>query len=379
MSAGLTLFDERLARLNKAIRLEPVDRVPVVYMGLAFSPRYMGMPMSKYVVDGDAALEAGLATADRLGDVDGFNTFPGWIVRYDLTGLWLSRIALPGQELPEDSLWQVREAEVMTEDDYDAILDQGWPAFLEGYLPRVIDMDEFLAYDAWYNNALPAAMDRARERGYPSVAVGGTTIPFEPLCGGRSMPTFFADLYRRPEKVKAVMDVMLPHMIELGISSAAPDYAPGLWVGGWRAASAMLAPRIWDKLVFPYYVQIVEAMHAQGLVSVLHLDQDWTRDLARLRELPAGSCILNPDGMTDVRKAKEILGDRMAIMGDVPATLFAAGTPDDIFAYVRDLVRDVGPTGLILCPGCDAPINTKPENMEAFVAAAHEFGVTASA
>jgi uroporphyrinogen-III decarboxylase len=117
-------------------------------------------------------------------------------------------------------------------------------------------------------------------------------------------------------------------------------------------------------------------MAAQGLISVLHLDHDWNRDLARLLELPARSCVLNPDGMIDVRKAREILGDHMAIMGDVPATLFAAGTPDDIHAYVRDLVRDVGPTGLILCPGCDAPINTKPENMEAFVAAAHEFGVT---
>lgn len=40
----------------------------------------------------------------------------------------------------------------------------------------------------------------------------------------------------------------------------------------------------------------------------------------------------------------------------------------------RDLIRDVGPEGLLLCPGCDAPINTKPENMEAFVAAGREFG-----
>ena len=26
-------------------------------------------------------------------------------------------------------------------------------------------------------------------------------------------------------------------------------------------------------------------------------------------------------------------------------------------------------------PGCDAPVNTKPENMKAFSEAAHEFGV----
>ena len=67
----------------------------------------------------------------------------------------------------------------------------------------------------------------------------------------------------------------------------------------------------------------------------------------------------------------------MAIMGDVPAALFAAGTPDDVYEYVRDLVRDVGPTGLLLCPGCDAPFNTRPENMEAFVAASREYGAVA--
>jgi len=126
--------------------------------------------------------------------------------------------------------------------------------------------------------------------------------------------------------------------------------------------------------VWPYFVKAVEALVAAGLTPILHLDQDWNRDLARLRELPAKACILNPDGMTDVRRFKELAGDRMALMGDVPASLFAAGTPEEIRNYVRDLVRDIGPTGLILCPGCDAPINAKPENVEAFVAAGEEFG-----
>jgi len=43
-----------------------------------------------------------------------------------------------------------------------------------------------------------------------------------------------------------------------------------------------------------------------------------------------------------------------------------------LFHYLRDLVRLFEARGLLLCPGCDAPINTKVENMEAFIAAAHE-------
>jgi uroporphyrinogen-III decarboxylase len=64
----------------------------------------------------------------------------------------------------------------------------------------------------------------------------------------------------------------------------------------------------------------------------------------------------------------------MSILGDIPAPLLSLGTPDDVYNYIRNLVRDIGSTGLLLCPGCDAPFNAKPENMEAFVAASKEFG-----
>jgi uroporphyrinogen-III decarboxylase len=96
--------------------------------------------------------------------------------------------------------------------------------------------------------------------------------------------------------------------------------------------------------------------------------------LVRLQELPAKKCLMNPDGMTDMRQFKNLVGDRMAMMGDVPSSMFAIGTPDDIYNYVRDLVSLFDSTGLILCPGCDAPINTRPENMEAFVAAGQKYG-----
>ena len=42
-------------------------------------------------------------------------------------------------------------------------------------------------------------------------------------------------------------------------------------------------------------------------------DQDWTRDLARLLRLPAKTCIMSPDGMTDMRRFKEVAGDRTSI------------------------------------------------------------------
>ena len=370
-----TRYPERLARIQRTIDLEPTDRIPFVFMGTAFAPRYMGVSMAEFCADPDVRVDVTLAAMDRLGgDFDGINALPAGRITPALSGAWLSRVAVPGRDLPDDSLWQVVETEVMTVDDYDTIIEQGWSAFMGGYMPRVIDMAEFGANLAWLGANLPAVAQRFRESGYVPVSGGATTIPFECLCGGRSMEEFYLDLHRIPSKVKAALDAMQPDLIRIGVDGARNSGVPAVWVGGWRSASSMLSPKMWNEFVFPYYLEMITRLAENDIVSVLHFDHDWTRDLPRLRELPARKCILNLDGWTDIRKAKEILGDRMAIMGDVPAPLLSTGTPDEVYAYVRALARDVGPTGLILCPGCDAPIDAKPENMQAFVAASLESG-----
>jgi uroporphyrinogen-III decarboxylase len=375
MSDAHPLYPERLERIRRTVALEPVDRLPVVFMGTAFAPRHMGISMAKFCADPDARVEVTLDSMDRLGGgFDGINTLPSGYMTVALTLAWLSRVAVPGRDLPDDSLWQVVETEVMTPSDYDTIIERGWWAFLQEYLPRVIDVHEVEAHFTWLDASLPGVAQRFRERGYVPVSSGGTTIPFECLCGGRSMEEFFVDLHRRPDKVKAALDVMQPELIQLGLEAARLSGVQATWVGGWRSASSMLSAKMWEEFVFPYYVETVTRLAENDIVSVLHFDHDWTRDLARLRDLPARRCILNLDGFTDIRRAKEILGDHMAIMGDVPSSLLATGTPDEVHSYVRELVRDVGPTGLILCPGCDAPLNSKPENLQAFADAGSVLG-----
>jgi uroporphyrinogen-III decarboxylase len=368
------LYQERFKRIKGALNVEPVDRIPSLFMGTAFSPRFMGMTQAEFCTNPDGAVDVTIAAMERLGDVDGINLMPSGCHPINLSNLWLSKVLIPGKDLPENDLWQVHEKEIMTIEDYDFIVQKGWAAFKEKIIAQVVDMEMNKAHWDWVVSSFSGVAPKFRKAGYVVTVCAITTVPFELLCGARSMPKFFLDLYRMPDKIKAAMDVILPSMVEQGIMASKLGGVPAVWVGGWRTASALLAPHIWDKLVFPYYYDIVNKLAENGITSVLHWDQDWTRDLARLKELPPKKFALNPDGMTDIRKAKEILGDRAAIIGDVPSSLFAAGTPEDIRNYVRDLVRDIGSTGLILCPGCDAPINTRPENMEAFVSASREFG-----
>jgi hypothetical protein len=55
--------------------------------------------------------------------------------------------------------------------------------------------------------------------------------------------------------------------------------------------------------------------------------------------------------------------DRSAV--DVPPTPPSSGTPREVRAYVRDFIREVGRDRFLLAPGCDAPVEAKPENMQA--------------
>ncbi|GAB4257771.1 MAG: uroporphyrinogen decarboxylase family protein [Thermoleophilia bacterium] len=357
--------------LRDTVELKETDRVPVVPLANAFTTKLSGMTVGEFCSDPRKAYQSMVEGSVALGDIDATQQ-PGYSP-YLLQLLWNSRVKVPGVDLPDDSLWQVEERELMTPEDYDRIIEDGYGAFLEQYYSE--KLDDPLVKVAPYMESAPEAMQAWEERGLPVLASGVITVPYEALCGGRSMRAFILDLLRIPDKVEAAMQAMMPVMIAQAqeMLRAFPS-AMGVWVGGWRTASEFLSPNLWERFVLPYYRQMVDVVIEEGGIPVLHFDADWTRDLARLKEFPAKKCILSTDGATDIRKAKEILGDHMALMGDTPAQLLTLGTPEQVADYVKALIRDVGPTGFILSSGCDIPYSAKVENVKAMVAAGNEAG-----
>lgn len=367
------LWKERNARLRNAINYEPVDRIPLLFQGTAWLPVFQGIPLSRYCTEPDVALSSTLDALDALGDIDGVNMQVSGILPVRLASIWLSRVEIPGRELPPDTLWQVHEAEVMKVEDYDIILNKGWEAFLSIISSKVQKPDLVEREAEWMRANGSTIAQRYHHRGYAVLSCMNSTIPFETLCGARSMQQFFLDCYRIPDKVTAALDIGQQFGIDQVIKITNMAGVKGAWVGGWRAASALVAPRIWDKMVLPYYVDMLNQLQRHGITCVLHFDQNWDRDIKRFLEFPKG-CVLAFDGTTNIRRAKEILGDHMVFLGDVPSSLFATGTPEQVRVYVRDLIRDLGPRGFIMNPGCDIPFNSPTQNVQAFVAATHEFG-----
>jgi hypothetical protein len=362
-----SLFRERLKRVLKAISLERADRTAVVLEYAGFAAKVTNTPLTDFLSSIGKSIETMIRAFHLVGGADAINY--GAYSPYSLCYLWMSKVKVPGVDLPDDAMWQVVERELMTADDYDQIVSQGWPKFYDDFMKERVFNDVS-------RERLPSAQPPIDLRtkwaahDIPVLTGGDVSLPFELLCGARSLTGFFSDLLTIPDKVQEVMDIIMPHLVSPVCNKAKASGFPAIWVGGWRSASNMISPRMWERFVWPYFERGVHEVTDSGLIAILHLDSNWTRDLTYFKSLPRSKCILATDGETDLFRAKEILGDRMCLMGDVPAAMLAFGTPDEVFEYSTKLIRELGPTGFILHSGCDIPTNAKLENVQAMLAAA---------
>ena len=363
------LFQERMARIRKAVALERPDRVPVVLEYAGFAARVTGTPMPEFLLDLGRSVEVMIQAYRKVTEgleADGVNY--GRFSPFALSYLWLSKVKVPGLHLPQTASYQVVEQELMSREDYDRILQEGWPRFLEAFMrERVLeDVDpRFLP-----GNQRPVdVVGKWAALGVPVLRSYTVAPPFEFLSGARSLECFFMDLLEIPQKVEQVMEAMMGHMAERPCRQSLKEGYPAIWVGGWRGAPSLLSPQMWERFVWRYFRKLVQHVIEAGLIPLLHLDGCWDRELARFRELPKAKLIMALDGHTDIFRAKELLGDHLCLMGDVPASMLAFDSPETVYSYCSRLVREVGPEGFILHSGCDIPENAKPENVRAMLAA----------
>ncbi len=361
-------------RIDAAIALQPVDRVPVIPMMDFFCARYKGVPLATFIQDGDLG-------RDLLEQV--FEEFGGWdatmmgttLNEFAWTLTLLAPLKVPGRELAPDEQWQFDEREVMTPEDYDFILENGWMPFWGQMFPRIrphIPPHEIPArFQAWDEQAVRDTL-KWESKGILTFTGVAISPPLEIFSLARSIKEFSLDLYRRPEKVQAAMDRIMDDLIGAGIGGLTgikQRTKRGYRTGFFAATRAtFLSPRQFERFAWPYIKKGVLAYIDAGITPLLHFDSNWTPYLHYFRELPRGKVILEIDGQTDIFKAKEVLGDHLCIMGDVPATLLKLGTPDDVRAYVQKLIDIVGKgSGFILSTGCDTPVDAKPENVRAMI------------
>jgi hypothetical protein len=361
------LYHQRLTRILKAVALGEPDRVPVILEYSGFAAYVTRTSMAAFLRSPQTNLDTMIRAFHLVGNGDAVNYGSFW--PYGLCYDFMSKVRVPGVDLPENEMWQVVETDLFDRDDYDTILDLGWPDFFKKAMREQILNDVPAEYLPPKRKSLDVRKEW-RIIGVPVLSGGDITTPIELLCGARSLIKFAIDLVEIPDKVEAVMQTILPHLASKAVRRAKTGGYPLVWIGGWRSAPSWLSPVMWNRFVWPYLRKLVYAVTEAGLIALLHLDSDWTRELERFKELPQGKCVMALDGETDIFKAKEILGNHMCIMGDVPASMLFLKNPEDIYRYCSRLIRQLGPRGFILQSGCDIPANAPLENVRAMVAAA---------
>jgi len=288
---------------------------------------------------------------------------------YNLAPLWLSRVRVPGVDLNPQGTYQVDEIELLSREDYPRILEMGWPDFLDEYLRLRVFTGVPPEVLPW-NQASIDVTARWAEIGVPVLKGGTVAPPFEFLCGGRGLRAFSADLFQIPEIVEKVMEEIQRHQVGPACQLNQAGGYHAIWVGGWRGAPCMLSPAMWDRFVWPYMKSLAREIIVEGYIPLFHLDSDWSRELARFRELPPAKSIVALDGCTDIFSAARTLRGHTCLMGDVPAAMLVMGTPEEVTRYCRGLLAELGPDGFILQSGCDIPENARVENVQAMVEAA---------
>ena len=364
-------YDERLKRTMNAIFMKPVDKIPFSFNGPAYIAHRQGVKLADFLKDYDLAAQASIEFCNDHPGIDSIHT-PIMPI-YSLSLLWLAKVKVPGIDLPDDELWQLDEQENIKFEDYEKILEEGYGPWVDKFMKEKLG-DPVSSMEDFGRNYLRIKNYVAKEADRPVMNDANQGTAFEGLCGGRQLMNFFMDIMDEPELVKKVVDNANSYIYKDWCDMLDNTKPSGVWVGGWRAAPAMLSHETWMEFVWPYLKRMILACTDRGVIPILHFDSNWGSELETLKELPPKKCLLMLDGDTDMRKAREVLDDRMCLMGDVPSRMLAFSSADAVYDYVIKLIDDVGPkTGLIVSSGCDCPFNAKDENVDAMIQATIDY------
>lgn len=364
-------------RIDAVVKLEMPDRVPVGPLLDHYAATYAGISNAELMRNGKKRIEAVLRTMKELGPWD--ITFVAETVNTGLLKLGLPmKLKQPGIDLPANEMHQFDEREVLEVKDYDRLIERGMSRFVMRTAKRLYPNFGTLKVVRLVASST-LELRKHRQMVEAAGAVMASSFTYMPMYEyfslGRSLNKMSVDTFKQRDKIKQASEVWRKGMTATAIRTAKVVGCPRVFIGLARSSSTFISPRNFEELVLPELLYVTNHMVEAGITPLLHCDTDWIKALPLFRKLPAKKCILELDGFTDIFKAKEIVGDMMCIMGDVPSMLLARASKDEVLQYCRRLITEVGKGGgFILSSGCSIPTSAKAENVKALAEAVSEWG-----
>jgi uroporphyrinogen-III decarboxylase len=216
--------------------------------------------------------------------------------------------------------------------------------------------------------------------GYPMITASFTEAPFDWISDMfRGLRGVMLDMYRRPDKLKAAMETITPFMINCALGLAQQTGNTRVFIPLHRGAGGFMSNQQFEEFYWPYLTRLMEAMIEKGHRPMPFFEGYYDQRLeylANFAKKHPGKCVFWFH-RTNMKKAKEMMGDYVTIRGNVPESLMIGGTPQQMEDYVKQLLEDcMEGGGFLLDGGCSGIVNeARHENIVAMARAARKYGV----
>ena len=405
-------YKDRVTRVTKAFQLKVPDRVPCFLPAANFAAHFAGTNLHKVMYDVEELKLAWRKFLHEIGDMDTYT--PPFLIPSGkaLEVLDYKLYKWPGHGLPiKTSSYQCVEAEYMKADEYDDLIRDPSNFWLRTYLPRVFGVFEplrdippftsieeiaigsFVSYaepevqttfkalveagreSKKWSEASSEVGNEALELGYPSVMAGLAKAPFDTLGDTlRGTQGIMMDMFQRPDKLHEAMERITALAIEA--TKRPEDFSgpPVVMMPLHKGADGFMSGKQFETFYWPTLKKVIMAMVDDGIMPMLFAEGSYNTRLEIVKELPKGSVAWYFD-QTDMVRAKEILGDKACIVGNVPTSLLLTGTPKEVKEHCRKLIEACGKGGGYILAGGANVDEGNPDNLRAMMEAAKEYGV----
>lgn len=408
------LYRERERRVLDAIALKKPDRVPVMAIFSFFPAAYSGMTVREVMYEPEKLWKAyWRAMTEFEPDMDQ-NPFGLRFLGPLLDTLDFRQLKWPGHGISDNFTYQFVEGEYMMADEYDHFLFDPTDFMLRKYWPRVFGalrgfekltpprsivtyaMGMSFGFAPFNAPEAASALDalkkagersaeiasyaaaytkKAKEAGFPMQYGGFTQAPFDTLGDYfRGTKGLMLDMYRRPKEVIKACEKLFFLMRDMAVGAAKASGNPRIFIPIHKGLDGFMSMEQFQTFFWPTLRDLLIALIDEGCVPCPLWEGDCTSRLSAIKDIPAARAWYAFEG-TDIFRAKEILGDTVCIKGNVPLSMMATGSPDDVKAYCKKLIDVVGRDGGYIMDAAASLDNAKAENIRAMFEFTKEYGV----
>jgi uroporphyrinogen decarboxylase len=341
-----------LERIRRAIAHQPIDRLPVGPYLANWTASFAGVPLSTYCTDARQMAAVQLAAWERVGqdvifpDADNYYLAEGFGCVSCLYEDNFPALERPALERPQQ------------------VFDLAVPdPYRDGRMPVYLEATQRIAEQVG-----DQAVIRVPGTGPFAVAsylIGIEQFLFEVgrIQQGRDLSNAAA--------VERMLDLAAEAVMRFGLAQLRAG-AHILQCGDSLASGSVISPVTFRRFVLPRHQKIFSAWKKAGAITALHICGNNMRMLDLFAE--TGADIVAIDSMVDLRLAKETIGDRVCLIGNIdPVAVMLQGSAAQVEANAQACIAAAAAGGgYILGTGCEVPPGTPLENLQTLVRVAHE-------